>query len=91
MEATKGLKIRRLHLSKSLRYGKEHYRALKRLWMATSHVAVHNRGLVSWETVSNWNVLEEEVLPGGWHLVNGLGSNRETVEGKFRGFLEAAF
>ena len=88
MGVTRNMKIRRLHLSKSLRFEKAE---LKKFWMAASNVAVHNIGLLSWQKVCNWNVLEDEVSPGGWELFNGLASNREAVDEKYLSFLQAAF
>ena len=88
MGMTRNMKIRRLHLSKSLRFENAE---LKKFWMAASNVAVHNIGLLSWQKVRNWNVLEEEVLAGGWELFNGLAINREAVDEKYLSFLQAAF
>ena len=75
------------HLSKSLQFENAE---LKKFWMAASNVAVHNIGLLSWQIVRNWNVLEEEVFAGGWELFNGLAMNREAVDEKYFSFLQAA-
>ena len=83
---TRNMKIRRLHLSKSLEDAH-----LKKVWMAGSNVVVHNIGLLSWQIVRNWNVLEEEVFAGGWELLNGFDMNREAVDEKYFSFLQAAF
>ena len=83
---TRNMKIRRLHLSKSLENAE-----LKKVWMAASNVVVHNIGLLSWQIVRNWNVLEEEVFAGGWELLNGFDMNREAVDEKYFSFLQAAF
>ena len=64
---------------------------MKKVWMAASNVVVHNIGLLSWQIVRNWNVLEEEVFAGGWELLNGLDMNRQAVDEKYFRFLQDAF
>ena len=83
---TRNMKIRRLHLSKSVEDAH-----LKKVWMAASNVVVHNIGLLSWQIVRNWNVLEDEVFAGGWELLNGLDMNRQAVDEKYFKFLQDAF
>ena len=85
---TRNMKIRRLHLSKSLQFENAE---LKKFWMVASNLAVHNIGLLSWQIVRNWNVLEEEVFAGGWELLNGLDMNRQAVDEKYFRFLQDAF
>ena len=83
---TRNMKIRRLHLSKSLEDAH-----LKKVWLAASNVVVHNNGLLTWQIVRDWNVLEDEVFDGGWELHNGLDMNRKAVDEKYFRFLQDAF
>ena len=86
--ARRKLKVRRLHVSKSLVFKEAD---LQDFWVLSKHIALHNAGLLTIEKVNKWDVMEETVVDGGFDQMKGFSPNRGAVKDSYLKFLEAAF
>ena len=86
--ARRKLKVRRLHVSKSLVFKEAD---LQDFWVLSKHIALHKAGLLTIEKVNKWDVIEETVVDGGFDQMNGYSPNRAAVRDSFLEFLESAF
>ena len=81
--ARRKLKVRRLHVSKSLVFKEAD---LQDFWVSAKYIAVHKAGLLTIEKVNKWDVMEETVVDGGFDQMNGFSPNRGAVKDSFLKF-----